>query len=56
MESAGVPVVRRQRGERRRGSIKSRIVELSKVRAISGYLRGLKSSDLSADISLTDHF
>ena len=38
MESAGVPVVRRQRGERRRGSIKSRIVELSKVRAISGYL------------------
>ena len=31
MESAGVPVVRRQRGERRRGSIKSRIVELSKV-------------------------
>ena len=32
MESAGVPVVRRTRGERRRGSIKSRIVELSKVR------------------------
>ena len=31
MESAGVPVVRRYRGERRRGSIKSRIVELSKV-------------------------
>ena len=31
MESAGVPVLRRHRGERRRGSIKSRIVELSKV-------------------------
>ena len=36
MESAGAPVVRR-RGERRRGSIKSRIVELSKVSYSSEY-------------------
>ena len=34
MESAGEPVVRRHRQDRRRGSIKSRIVELSKVSII----------------------